>query len=690
MEHDTEQSAPTGSMNQQEYNSKSMHMLRTKSRGHHHHFSPPSLEKSLPNIPIERGSVSSRKTNHQCPDQAMAYHESYNTAKSRYQNNQNADNCMHNKNIDDDIMRRRSSPDMISILRNSSECDLPQLPLALSDDAHPPPVRFSSLRAPSPLPLLSTSASVIDGGNGNGSVEDSVAHERDKRLHKSTVSIQSIDEQHQILHEEHDESITNSPCVPVEGKLVDLSDNESYTNHDADAANDHEEEGGIVILDESTEEEYEESIRTASEDTIHDQQQQHKEMQYHSTAQLNSNNNITKQCIETTHAEISSLEASTWEHDTIVLEASSRENNTNLIIPVGASNMSGHESLNFEQLLEEADDTKVALPKIEDDEEDGDDGSVNENIRETPSSEKKFWQLNLFSSSNRRSKSEPQALITQPLPHHTPVRATRIQHDKFVIEVDIVPSNENDNSSRLDTRDVTDIMANIELLPLWFDPVPAVFEATCKDGSSTSESLTSPSNSLEEGENHSSREYDGQWVEISTPPLTVPSDSRVSGCFRAIRVTLRSMVGFPARIRSMIFVERSCGRIGMTLGPFPDGTTAYHTFTIQSGCANDENGGSTRQCVVVSDEVRLQRGSDFNETRSRGWYICSIFRCIIGFIELFIRWYRPDEISYMHQTISSMNKLRSLVERGESATCDYGELIVDGDEQMMLSTPLLG
>ena len=102
MDHDTEQSAPTGSMNQQEYNSKSMHMLRTKSRGHHHHFSPPSLEKSLPNIPIERGSVISRKTNHQCPEQAMAYHKSYNTAKSRHQNNQNADNCMHNKNIDDD------------------------------------------------------------------------------------------------------------------------------------------------------------------------------------------------------------------------------------------------------------------------------------------------------------------------------------------------------------------------------------------------------------------------------------------------------------------------------------------------------------------------------------------------------------------------------------------------------------
>jgi len=170
---------------------------------------------------------------------------------------------MHDKNIDDDIMQRRSSPDMISILRNSSECDLPQLPLALSDDAHPPPVRFSSRHysTPSPLPLLSTSASVDDRGSRHSNVKDSVSHEQNKRLHKS-ISIQST------LHEEHYESITNSPCVPVEGKLVDLSDNESYTNHDADAANDDDEEGGIVILDESTEEEYEELICTTSENTI--------------------------------------------------------------------------------------------------------------------------------------------------------------------------------------------------------------------------------------------------------------------------------------------------------------------------------------------------------------------------------------------------------------------------------------
>ena len=58
-------------------------------------------------------------------------------------------------------------------------------------------------------------------------------------------------------HANDADSITNSNCVPVEGRLADLEDNDAYSEHD----DKEDEEAGIVILDESTEEEYEELLR---------------------------------------------------------------------------------------------------------------------------------------------------------------------------------------------------------------------------------------------------------------------------------------------------------------------------------------------------------------------------------------------------------------------------------------------
>ena len=51
-------------------------------------------------------------------------------------------------------------------------------------------------------------------------------------------------------------------------------------------------------------------------------------------------------------------------------------------------------------------------------------------------------------------------------------------------------------------------------------------------------------------------------------------------------------------------------------------------------------------------------------------------------------WYQPDLVSYMQQTISSMNKLRALMERGESvAYAGGGELTTDSND--LMGTPLL-
>ena len=118
---------------------------------------------------------------------------------------------------------------------------------------------------------------------------------------------------------------------------------------------------------------------------------------------------------------------------------------------------------------------------------------------------------------------------------------------------------------------------------------------------------------------------------------------------------------------------------------------AYHSFSIRM---SDEESSSTEhrgRCVVISDEVRLQRGGGegFDGTRS-GFCICSILRFLLGIVEwALLLWYQPDLASYMQQTISSMNKLRALMERGESAAYAGGcEMTKDSNDSM--GTPLLG
>mmetsp|Transcript_38358 Transcript_38358/g.92505 ORF Transcript_38358/g.92505 Transcript_38358/m.92505 type:complete len:470 (-) Transcript_38358:160-1569(-) len=467
----------------------------------------------------------------------------------------------------------------------------------------------------------------------------------------------------------YEQSTMNSKSVPVEGRLADLSDNDSYSNGDDCDDN----EGGIVILDESTEDEYEESMRESLENSP-------ARRQTRSSSRIAYNT----RCVET--------EASMYQNEPSEIAATVRAD-ANQVHTVGL-----YETLDFEQLLQEADDHSDS-DRIDDQEEE-------DPIFDAPSvSRRHVWHRNHFSFRNKRARSTTRSRPSvAPLSSCTPVRATRICHDKFVVEMDIVPSN--GIHARLDVRDVIDVMANIELLHLWFDPVPAVFDAMVKDGSGSImvSPRSSPSNSLAD-DNANNRQYDGQWVEISTPPLSIPSDSRISGCLRAICLSFRSLIGFPARIRSMIFVERGCNRIGMTLGPYPDGflcqsgTMAYHTFKVRM---SDVESGITdnTQSVVISDEVQLRKGSDdeFDVTRRRSC-ICSLFRFLLGFLEraLFFRWYQPDLASYMQQTISSMDKLRTLVQRGESAAYAGGELIMVGDDwegkngngNLAMGTPLL-
>lgn len=268
---------------------------------------------------------------------------------------------------------------------------------------------------------------------------------------------------------------------------------------------------------------------------------------------------------------------------------------------------------------------------------------------------------------------------------HPPVRANRLSYDKFLVEVDILPNNQLGNY-RADVREAIDIMANVHLLHLWFDPIPAVFDSTIKDGSGSYSSpvspRSSPSNSANSNERES-RHHDGEWIEISTPPLILPRDSRISSCLRSTRVGVRSLIGFPPRIKSVLFIERSARRMGMTIGPYSNGMTVYHSFNVR---VDDER-------MIISDEVRLHR----SEVQNRYYFccICGLLRAFFRIVEwLLFRWYQPDLASYMSQTKSSLEKLRNLVERGEGGAYATDELVMEGDEwdknTALISAPLLG
>jgi hypothetical protein len=503
---------------------------------------------------------------------------------------------------------------------------------------------------------------------------------------------------------EHDMGDCHSECLVVEGRLADFSDNDEYIDDSSDT-----DEGGIVILDESTEEEYEEAMRESSRESQHTRPRVHLP-----SPDTSCTSNTFKK------ARMGITQASMYENDPIVLQAAARVN----AIFSNAHPSFANESVDLEQLLREADDRSY----IQMNDNYRDEGHAEEFNRSDSHnvSKQHFWQR-MPCSASINEISEPrrqyQNLATLASQSHTPVRATRIRHDKYLVEVSMHRSNDTTNQNS-DIREVIDVMANVELLHLWFDAIPAVFDATIQDGgsgggngaSSPQSSSSSPLNSMDgnvlAANDDANRQYDGQWVEISTPPLKIPSDARVSGCLRAFRVSLRSLLGFPPRIRSMIFVERSCGRMGMTLGPFPDGflcsggTMAYHTFNVR--ISNDEEIGdvatNNRRCVVISDEVRLQRGGaddDFiGRTRRTSCCICSVFRFVLGLLEwaLLYRCYQPDLASYMQQSCSSLERLRSLVERGgESAAYHGGGELTTGGEDWhgedatdTLGSPLLG
>ena len=196
--------------------------------------------------------------------------------------------------------------------------------------------------------------------------------------------------------------------------------------------------------------------------------------------------------------------------------------------------------------------------------------------------------------------------------------------------------------------DVMEVIGNPDFLRLWCDPVTAILVTKSSEGAQTEQNRRDPPN----------REYDGAWVEATTPQLISPNNT--SCVYRTTR-TLSAAMGFPTYGKITMFVERTRGQVGLTIGPFVGGIEVSHKIKVE------DVGG---QKVRLIDQVRLQRDAGEEPV------FCGIFDALE-------KCFLPTVDDYMDQVLSSMARLRFLVENGETSI--YAEAAEEGS----MSTPLL-
>jgi len=208
----------------------------------------------------------------------------------------------------------------------------------------------------------------------------------------------------------------------------------------------------------------------------------------------------------------------------------------------------------------------------------------------------------------------------------------------FRVSVDLVAT----------VRDVMDVIGNPDLLRLWCDPVTAILITKSSEGAQSEQNRRDPP----------FREYEGAWIEATTPQLISPNNT---SCLYSTSRTLSAAMGFPTYGKITMFVERNRGQVGLTIGPFVGGIEASHKIKVE------EVGG---QKVRVIDQVQLQRSASAEPV-------------FCGLLDALEKCFLPTVGDYMDQVLSSMARLRFLVENGETSV--YAEAAEGGTA----STPLL-
>ena len=283
--------------------------------------------------------------------------------------------------------------------------------------------------------------------------------------------------------------------------------------------------------------------------------------------------------------------------------------------------------------------------------------------------------------------SPPQQQRSRRSPYRTmgpSVHTTQLSEDSFSVSTHL--------PSPCSVREVVDVLANPDLLRLWCVPV--------KNAIITSEGVGADGGISGAGSyGGGGREYDGEWVEITTPQLVSPSSSCTSCLYRGLTAT-KAALGFETEGYVKMFVERNRGQVGLSVGPFMGAMVADHTITVGDNCAlletSEVHAGSgsslpsvaqsNNNGVMITDTVRVRKDEDLVATE--GGYSCGLF----GVLE---RYALPSISGYMTQAALSLENLCDIVCDGEACalagTCsvDFSEDRGLGDDGCDGRTPLL-
>ena len=132
---------------------------------------------------------------------------------------------------------------------------------------------------------------------------------------------------------------------------------------------------------------------------------------------------------------------------------------------------------------------------------------------------------------------------------------------------------------------------------------------------------------------------------------------------------LKSSLGFPSYGKITMFVERRRGKLGLTIGPFCGDLTAVHSLTVKQ----------LDGCVEITDRVRIAKIEEPGKFS---------VQCCCGLWDVVHRCLLNSKLeSHMNQAISSLTRLRVMLESGEVQSPP--DLILDGEEDGVSRIPLL-
>jgi hypothetical protein len=228
--------------------------------------------------------------------------------------------------------------------------------------------------------------------------------------------------------------------------------------------------------------------------------------------------------------------------------------------------------------------------------------------------------------------------------------------------LNLVPESRGMNQSLLEQQSamkeaILDVIGNPDLLRLWCDAIPSstsLIIVRSSEGARNAIDRSRPADA--------NREYEGEWIEaICRPGFVVPpksSSSRTRNCsamgryFMEWSSSLSALMGCPRTSGAVtMFVERRAGLVSVTLSPFPGNVQVIHRIKVSS-LSNGK--------IRVEDTVRLRRDDDDQIPMS-------IFTCCSSLCEALQQCFLPALDDYVDQALSSMARLRFLIENGEEA-----------------------